>query len=49
MKQSKVQNKKELEELKKIETAIKAGFAESEKYLKKNAEKKCSGFQLCLG
>jgi hypothetical protein len=49
MKQTKAQNKKELKELKKIEAAIKEGFAESEKYLKKEAEKKCSGFQLCLG
>jgi hypothetical protein len=48
MKQEKKQNKKELDELKKIETAIKKGFSESEKILKENAKKDYSGFQLCF-
>ncbi len=38
MKSIKNQDKKELEELKKIENAIREGFKESEKFLKKEAK-----------
>lgn len=48
MKHSKNQSHRKLRDLKKIEAAIKDGFAESEELLKKNAEAKRSGFQLCF-